>query len=158
MDVHFTCPECDHPGYCDLEQESQWQCPRCDHRLSLAVIPGDRRIDKCAACGTAALYRKKDFPHWLGMILLVGACLAFLITNYLYRQWLAWGILLGSAAIDCLLYLAVGDAIVCYRCHAQHRGSAPNPNQKLYELSIAERYRQERLRREQIQAERKTSG
>jgi hypothetical protein len=100
----------------------------------------------------------KDFPHWLGMLLLAGACVAFLITNYLYRQWLAWGILLGSALIDGLLYLAVGDVIVCYRCGAQHRRLVPNPQCGPYELSIGERYRQERLRREQVQAERTSRG
>jgi hypothetical protein len=110
------------------------------------------------ACGSAELYRKKDFPHWLGMLLLIAACLAFVVANYLYQQWLAWGILLGSALIDCLLYLAVGDVVVCYRCDAHHRGFAPNPNQHPFELSIGERYRQERLRRERLQAERKPSG
>jgi hypothetical protein len=92
------------------------------------------------------------------MLLLVAACVAFLVTNYLYQQWLAWGILLGSALIDGLLYLAVGVVVVCYRCGAHHRGFAPRPQHGPFELSIGERYRQERLRREQMQAERNTTG
>jgi len=158
VNVRFSCLECDRPGYWDSQAGSHWQCPGCDHRLALTLVPVDHPLHECMACGTADLYRKKDFPHLMGMLLLIGACLAFLITNYLYRHWLAWGILLGSAAIDCLLYLAVGDVVVCYRCHAQHRGFAPNPNHQPYDLNIGERYRQERLRRERLQAERKLSG
>jgi hypothetical protein len=50
-----------------------------------------------------------------------------------------------------LLYLVVGDVLVCYRCGAQHRGVAPSPAHQPFDLGIAERYRQERIRREQLQ-------
>jgi hypothetical protein len=114
----------------------------------------DRGLHTCAVCGNAELYRKKHFPHWLGMLLLVVACLAFLVTNYLYQQWLAWAILLGSALVDGVLYLAVRDVLVCYRCGAEHRGFVAKPARGPYELSIGERYRQEQLRRAQMQADR----
>jgi hypothetical protein len=122
------------------------------------TTPADGALSSCAMCGETELYRKKDFPHWLGMMLLVVACLGFFIANYLYEQWLAWGILLGSALIDGLLYLAVGDVIVCYRCDAHHRRFPANPAHLPYELTIGERYRQEKLRHEQMQSERKPSG
>jgi hypothetical protein len=44
----------------------------------------------------------------------------------------------------------VGDAVVCYRCHAHYHGFAPTAAHKPHELTIAEKYRQERLRREQM--------
>jgi len=131
---------------------SDWQCPACEHRFRLAGAPADQSLRTCAVCGNADLYRKKDFPHWLGMLLLAAACLAFLITNYFYQPWLAWGILLGSALIDGLLYLAVGDVVVCYRCGAEHRGAMPSTQYRPFELSVGERYRQEQLRREQLRA------
>jgi hypothetical protein len=109
---------------------------------------GPAKLSACAICGNTELYRKKDFPHWLGMLLLVGACAAFLVTNYLYHQWWAWAILLGSAAIDGILYLMVGDVVVCYRCNAHHRGLPATAVYHPFELEIGERYRQERLRRE----------
>jgi hypothetical protein len=121
------------------------------------TAPVDGALTACVACANTELYRKKDFPHWLGMSLLALACAAFLVTNYLYRPWWAWGILIGSAALDGLLYLLVGDVVVCYRCAAQHRGFAANPEHGPFELSIGERYRQERLRRELLQAEKKTT-
>jgi hypothetical protein len=122
------------------------------------AAPVDKPLSHCALCGNNELYRKKDFPHWLGMLLLSVACLAFLITNYLYQQWWAWGILLGSALVDALLYLAVGDVVVCYRCGAQHRGFAPSPAYLPYEISIGERYRQEEIRRQQMLAEKRAGG
>jgi hypothetical protein len=58
--------------------------------------------------------------------------------------------LIGSAAFDGLLYLWVKDVIVCYRCHAHYRGVQPNPDHKPFELAIQERYRQEKIRQEQL--------
>lgn len=118
----------------------------CDHRVELTAETD--KLSACAVCGNAELYRKKDFPHWLGLLLLAAACAAFLVTNYLYHQWWAWAILLGSAALDGLLYALVGDVVVCYRCGTQHRGYPKAAGPLPFELEIAERYRQERIRRE----------
>ena len=59
----------------------------------------------CAVCGNPELYRKKDFPHGLGLAILTLACLASTVTYFLYQQWWTWGILIGSALFDGLLYL-----------------------------------------------------
>jgi hypothetical protein len=85
------------------------------------------------------------------MSLLAGACIVFFIFAIRYQYAIAWTVLLGSAAIDCLIYFIVGDVVVCYRCGAKHRGG---PSRQVYpfELTIAEKYRQERIRREQLQA------
>jgi hypothetical protein len=106
----------------------------------------------CSACGNTELYKKKDFPHWLGLTILAGACLAFVLSNAFYQQWWGWAVLIGSALFDGLLYLWVGDVVVCYRCGAHHRG-ADSAACKPYELIVAERYRQERLRREELRAQ-----
>jgi hypothetical protein len=89
---------------------------------------------------------------------LTTACLAFLVLKALYHQWWAWVVLIGSAVFDGVLYLWVRDVIVCYRCGAQHRRLPPHPAYQPFDLGRAERYRQERLRREQLEAEKKTSG
>ena len=67
----------------------------------------------------------------------------------------AWAILLGSALFDGVLYLWVGDVTVCYRCGAHFRGFAASEAQRPHDIGTAERYRQERIRREQLEAERK---
>jgi hypothetical protein len=84
------------------------------------------------------------------MAILTVACLASAVTYALYYQWLTWAILIGSAVFDGLLYLWVGDVLVCYRCGAHFRGLAAEKEVEPFELEIGERYRQERLRREQL--------
>jgi hypothetical protein len=101
------------------------------------------------------LYKRKDFPHGLGLAVLTAACLVSFVTYGLYHKWLTWAILIGTALFDGLLYLWVGDAVVCYRCGAHHRGLTPGPGHAPFDLGTAERYRQERIRREQFQAARK---
>jgi LSD1 subclass zinc finger protein len=125
---------------------AEWVCHACGHTLQ---ITGGSELTRCAICDNQELYKKKDFPHWLGLMILTVASLAFLAAHALYRPWVAWSILIASAVIDGVLYLTVGDVIVCYRCSAHHRGV---PASFLpFELGVAERYRQERLRREQLQ-------
>jgi hypothetical protein len=104
----------------------------------------------CALCGNGELYKKKDFPHSLGMAILALACLASTITYWLYSKYWTWAILIGSAAFDGLLYLWVKDAVVCYRCNAHYRGVPAGSGHAPFELTIFERYRQERARSEQL--------
>jgi hypothetical protein len=126
-------------------------CPACHRSLTLTAPDPGPGLERCAVCGNAELYRKKDFPHGLGMAILVLACLASTVAYYYYAAWWTWAILLGSAAVDGLLYLWVKDVVVCYRCDAHFR-SAPVPSRFApFELGVHERYRQERLRRDQLQ-------
>jgi hypothetical protein len=155
VNIRFSCPVCDAPGSAEQPGATEWRCPACDHTVTLVPVPADQPLACCSVCGTRDLYRKKDFPHGLGLAVLVLASLATVITYWLYHQWLTWSILLGTALFDGLLYLWVGDVTVCYRCGAQFRGGTPNPEHGPHELTIAERYRQERLRREQLQAQKK---
>ncbi|MFO0845023.1 MAG: hypothetical protein U0797_21975 [Gemmataceae bacterium] len=146
MRLRLCCPVCETPGRAP-DGAAEWRCPACDHLVALAPSDGTT----CAACGNHELFRKKDFPHGLGMAVLVGAFATSTITYWLYDKWLTWAILIGSAAFDGLLYLWVRDVIVCYRCHAEHR-DAPQPERVApFELTTHERYRQERIRLEQMQ-------
>lgn len=149
MNIRFFCPECEQPSRLALPGRSEWQCSTCDHVLRLPAA-NDQPLRSCLICGNREFYRKKNFPHALGLTVLTLACGAFLITSLLYHQWLAWAILIGSAILDGGLYLLVGDVAVCYRCGAHHRGWPGDSLLPPFDLSIAERCRQERLRREQI--------
>jgi hypothetical protein len=151
VNVRLFCPVCEAPGRVTLPGTTQWQCPACDHLVTLAEPRPDPGLAACAACGNAELYKKKDFPHGLGMAVLVGAFIASTVAYFFYEKVLTWGILLGSATFDGLLYLWVKDVIVCYRCGAEHRRVEPGAEHRPFELTIHERYRQERLRQEQIQ-------
>jgi hypothetical protein len=109
---------------------------------------GEKPMAACAACGNAELYRQKNFPQWLGLSILAAACGTFFVLQILYLPTLAWAVLLGSAVLDGLLYAVVGDAILCYRCGAKHTGLPKCRAYDPFDLSTAEKYRQERLRRE----------
>jgi hypothetical protein len=133
------------------------RCPRCNYSPEGSVDASDRLLPQCLVCGNQEIYKKKDFPHWLGLAILALACLGSIIPYWLYHQWLTWAILIGSAAFDGLLYLWVGDVLVCYRCQSEYRGFVSTDEHKPFELGNAERYRQERIRREQLQAAKKAN-
>jgi DNA-directed RNA polymerase subunit RPC12/RpoP len=147
--VSFACPECGAPARLRLADAAAWQCPACDHRLPAEPEAPGGAVPPCAVCGNAELYKKKDFPHGLGLFILTAACVASVFTYGWYEKWLTWAILIGSALFDGLLYLWVGDAVVCYRCLAHFRG-LPESIVAPFELATNERYRQERIRRERL--------
>jgi hypothetical protein len=162
VNIRFACPACDAPDRFDSPGDPQagtppWHCPACGHTVERPAAPtADGKLVCCALCGNGELYRQKDFPQWLGMSLLAGACVSFFILAVVFYQYTAaWAVLLGSAAVDGLLYYGVvGDVVMCYRCGCQHRG-APSRGFDPFELAVGERYRQERLRREQLQGNKK---
>src|SRR5262249_40141658 len=147
--LSVACPKCEtwygivRPG-ADVRQ-----CPACGAAHTLPPLSGDGQLQGCGYCGNEQLYRKKDFPHGIGMTVLTLALVLFFIFAIRYQYAMAWGILLGTAALDALLYLYVGDVVVCYRCGAIHRGVASRSFDP-HELAISERYRQERLKKEQL--------
>ena len=155
VNIGFVCPECSQPSRWRLPSSAEWQCPTCDHLLHVPAAASNGTLSTCLICGNAELYRRKNFPQALGLTVLAVACASFLIASLLYHQWVAWAILIGSAIVDGLLYLLVGDVVICYRCGARHRGQPRETAHAPFDLGIAERYRQERLRREQLQAEQK---
>lgn len=148
MQVSAFCPNCESHAPLPAKAGAS-ACPRCGHELPAAVdvSGGGPDLNVCHVCGHDELYVQKDFPHWLGLTILLGAVAASFVT-YSYHQiaW-TWAILVGSAALDGLLYFVVGNVTVCYRCLAQHRGFPPNPEHKPFDLGVGEKHRQERLRR-----------
>ncbi len=58
-------------------------------------------------CGNHELYKKKDFPHWLGMSILMGACILSIITYWFYEPFWTWVILdrLGEPSTGCFIFM-----------------------------------------------------
>ena len=148
MKVTLACPACDQPAITPIDQACDWQCGACDHRLHLPAA--DKELPTCLVCGNHELYKQKDFPHWLGMTILIVALVLSTLTYYSYEKWWSWSFLIGSAIIDGAMYLMVGDVVVCYRCQAHFRGFTPTTAHLAFEIAIGERYRQEKIRREQL--------
>jgi len=161
--VRFECPECGVPGKIILGPSpesgagstAKWQCPACDHRLETDSGVTSQSLPVCAICGGRELYKKKNFPHTLGLTILTIACVVSFITYLNYEKILTWAILGGTALFDVVLFLWVGDAVVCYKCGAVHTQFTPGPEHHPFDLGISERYRQERIRREQLQSEKR---
>jgi hypothetical protein len=150
VNVSFACPACETEHRLTMPAEANWRC-ECGHEQHLTIPSVDEeKLHACVACGNRQVYRRKNFPQWLGLLLLSGACAGFFILQGLYLPRPAWIVLLGSAAFDLVLYLIVGDVIVCYRCQARHYGLPRQKSYEPFELPIAEKYRQERLRRQQV--------
>jgi hypothetical protein len=98
------------------------------------------------------LYIQKDFPPAVGLAI-VGAQIAISTIFWYYEMPIAtYAVLLAAALLDWLLYHALGDVTICYRCASQIRGTGANPGERLqpFDLAIGERYHQERLRAKQL--------
>lgn len=107
-------------------------------------------LARCRACGNEELYVQKAFPNWLGMSVVVVAGVGFLVFHSLYWFYAAWACLLGAAALDTVLYFLMGNMTVCYRCGARHTGFPLNPAHASFDLGVAEKYRQEKIRRQEL--------
>ena len=66
----------------------------------------------------------------------------------------------GYAAIDAVLYRVVPDVLTCYRCEARLADCPAGWARRYrpFDLAIGERYRQERLRVEQLRGQRADSA
>ena len=145
-----------------------FQCPICQSKRLAAPIPESAPINcdgcgwlrdegggdftggiltRCRICGCHDLWRQKDFPPGLGLLIVVTAGVASVIAHALYRPGWAIGFLFAAAALDMLLFVIMGDMLVCYRCGARHRQTPLDQNHPKYDLETAERYRQQALRR-----------
>ncbi|GMV96198.1 MAG: hypothetical protein AMXMBFR83_05660 [Phycisphaerae bacterium] len=87
------------------------------------------------------MFVRKDFPQKLGLLLVVlvaGTSLYLFGTGRL--EW-ALGVLAGLVVIDVAIYRLVPAITVCYRCRAEFRGVAINPEHAGFDLATAEKHR-----------------
>jgi hypothetical protein len=158
MELTFECPSCEAIGRIPaVETEYVATCQGCalTRELNRPGTAGGE-LSSCAWCATEDLYIQKDFPHGLGLgIVLAGFALSTVFWA-MYRPIPAFAVLLSTAALDVILYYLVPDVTICYRCLGQHRGPGTNPGGRFapFDLAIGERYRQERIRIEELRASR----
>jgi hypothetical protein len=126
-------------------------CSACDWQRPFAGEDfAQGKPARCLVCGCNDLWRQKNFSSRLGL-LMVGAAILFSTIAYaLWQPVLALGILMAFALADALFYLFMRDVSVCYRCGARHSGFEPAGTHETFDLEVAERYRQERLRRQTL--------
>ena len=154
MELTFQCPACqavNHVG--PLEAGGDGNCTACGSARSLhRESIGDGKLLGCPWCSTTDLYIQKDFPQGLGLFIVILGFVISTIFWYLEMPLFTYLVLLGSALLDMVLYYRVADVTICYRCLSQIRGVGSNPEGRFrpFDLAVGERYRQERLRIEEL--------
>ncbi len=126
----------------DLTQ-SESPCPLCGETVKLRITERMRRdnvVDRCAVCDCNKVYVQKDFNRALGVSIFVAGAVVSLVLYGFNLVWQAFAVLLGCALADGILYKFLPDVTICYKCYAQYRRFAPNPDNQPFELGLAEKY------------------
>ncbi len=154
MELTFLCPNCGVVNHVrSLEAAGRGICSQCrvGHSLHCELVE-DGQLRACPWCATTDLYIQKDFPQGLGLFIVIVGFVISTIFWYLERPLFTYLVLLASALLDMVLYYRVPDVTICYRCLSQIRGAGSNPENRFhpFDLAVGERYRQERLRIEEL--------
>ena len=127
MDILAKCPKCDAGlPVRAAEAPAAIKCGRCGQHIPLSIteaLSEDRAVDRCAVCGGADFYMRKDFDPKVGLaVVVIGAAISAVFYWY-ERDLIAYSILAGAALIDLVVYGRLKDLTVCYRCHSEYRGA-----------------------------------
>ena len=143
MKIRFLCPHCRHElEFEDLSRDES-PCPLCKKPIRLHITEPMRRqnmVDRCAVCECNTVYVQKDFNRALGVSIFLAGAVLFLLCawkNRLVEGTLVWAVFVVA---DALLYKYLPDVTICYKCYAQYRGVTPNPDNRSFELGLAEKF------------------
>ncbi len=145
MKIFFLCPHCKRELEFDPAEagQSESPCPLCEQPIRLHITEPMRRnnlVDRCAVCECNKVYVQKDFNRTLGVTIFAAGAVLFLLCawkNRLIEGTLVWA---AFAIADALLYKFLPDVTICYKCYAQYREVARNPDTQPFELGLAEKY------------------
>ncbi len=143
IEVQFACPGCG--GEAELPDLVAAAALACACGWSAPRRPGDfagGRVALCSACGDARLYVQKDFNARVGIGLLVGGMALAVALGVFLGPWGFFGALGGALLLDTLLYLTVGNVVVCHRCEAHYRGGPEDYPE--FDLALHDRIRWEK--------------
>ncbi len=151
MKIIFHCPGCETTRRTEFSEEQETvQCDQCQWSRPLASSSIEKGTPICCLiCGCTDLWRQKDFPVSLGIMLVaLGASLST-IAWWFYYPMLAIGILMCFALLDLLLFSFMKDILVCYHCAARHSGEESQQSKFDFDHETAEKYRQEAIQLKQ---------
>ena len=155
MHLSFDCPTCQSVVRTAVSESTEKiECGDCGWSRP---VPNSDEADpsprSCLVCGCVDLWRQKDFPPRVGLTVVGLGMLLSTIAWYFRMPKTAFGVLMGCALLDLVLYTLMKDVLVCYRCSAQHRRYGTEDSHPKFDLEIAERYRQEASRLSDAQKE-----
>jgi hypothetical protein len=127
MKVTVRCPGCDAalPVAADSPQAAI-KCGGCGREIPLDLsdaVRADDRVDRCPVCGGGDFYIRKDFNPKAGLAFVIVGALISAVFYWFRQDMIAYGVLAAAVLIDLLIYGRLRDITVCYRCHAEFRGS-----------------------------------
>ncbi len=151
MNITFLCPHCHTPSRVDFAAGAdEFSCTNCGQGIPVAAgAIDDGRLTRCLVCPSVDLFVRKDFPQQIGVGLVVVGLGASCVAWGFHQMILTFVILFATALVDLVLYLLVPNALMCYRCGAQYRGSADLESHGPFNLETHERHRQQKARLEQ---------
>ncbi len=146
MQIRFHCPTDKCVAIIEYEPlagcSDTIKCPRCsvEHAIDVteSMTDGDT-VDRCAACDCRELFIRKDFPQFIGVLIVVGFGLAA-IYYFTISVLIAWSILAAAVVVDVAIYLVIGKVTTCYACRAQYRKCKLNPDHEGFDLATSEKY------------------
>ena len=99
----------------------------------------ERIVDRCAVCGGAEMFIRKDFPQRLGLAVVVvfGLTAVYCFT---FSVLAAWTVLASAVVLDLLIYFVIGKVTCCYACRAEYRRGILNPAHEGFDLATSEKY------------------
>jgi hypothetical protein len=145
----FQCPKCREMNREAVSPGQPTHCAACAWTSPPEYVAATNQPQQCVICGCNDLWRQKDFPQAMGLLMVGLAIVGSTIAYALWHPILALGILMFFALVDAAIYLLMRDVLVCYRCRARHGGFEIKAH-AAFDLETAERYRQERLRLEAL--------
>ena len=127
MQLLVKCPKCDAGlPVAAAGAPAAIKCGRCGREIALSISDAVRRdagVDRCPVCSGADFYTRKDFDPKLGLtVVVIGAAISAAF-YWFGRDLIAYGVLAAAALIDLIVYGRLKEVTVCYRCHAEFRGS-----------------------------------
>ncbi len=144
MNISYHCPACHQANRESLSAAATTlECAACHGPITIpaGAITGER-IHRCLVCPSSDLYARKDFPQKLGVALVVLGFIGSSIAWAYYMVLLSFAILFGTALLDLVLYIVMGESLTCYRCGAQYRGCEDIEVHGGFDLETHEKYRQ----------------
>lgn len=142
MQLTFLCPRCEQPAKTAVREGDAVECPNCHVHISQEDDAWhDGSLRRCLVCPSSDLFVRKAFPQRLGLAIVVLGFGVSCVTWFFYWTTLTFAVLFATALADFVLYLVVGDALVCYRCHAEYRQLSSSPH-GAFNLETHERHRQ----------------
>ena len=125
--ITIICPDCESrlpvPA---AEAPGAITCGKCARPIALAVserLRDDREVDTCPVCEGHEFYVRKDFDPKLGLAVIITGALVSVGFYWYGMDLVAYGVLGAAALLDFVVYRRLVDLSVCYRCHAEFRGT-----------------------------------